>query len=181
MCDFWCQIGLRNIESGWMEVIIFVIAVGSLIVIASVWTGNFWIDLDDGVVTPRELKFYKSFFIHYPIWGFFQQAVVFLIFFGVRSFFPPSMEPWVAPVAALIFSLMHLPNFHLMFTVGFMVSIFVVHMEIHHNLLAIGVAHGMMGALWKFLPPKVVSTKFNTLSGYVRVQKELQEKIKGIV
>lgn len=178
--ELLAHLGLLNPGAGWLEIAVFTVAAGALIVAASVWTDNFWIVVGDGIVTPREWAFYKSLYLEYPVWGTLQQLLVFWILYLLRFFLPPEIDVWAPPIAALVFALMHLPNFYLMFTVGFMVSIFVVHMEIHHNVYAIGIAHGVLGTLWKFLPPAAVSTGFEVWGKYACVQKALQADLKKV-
>ena len=82
MLNFY-NLGFMDITSGWMEISIFVILAAAMIIAASIYTGNFWIVIDGKITTPREKKFYESLLIEYPIWGFIQQIVVFIILYWI--------------------------------------------------------------------------------------------------
>jgi len=86
----------------------------------------------------------------YPLWGLAQQfALQALITKNLRAAVPAL--PLRAPAAALLFSAAHFPNYPLMIlTFGAGLGFTWLH-EKHRNLWAVGLAHGLLGALAYYL------------------------------
>lgn len=168
------QLGLRSFASGWPSALLLTLTGAVLIMGAALWTDRFGITLRERLGRPRDAWCWAILAVLYPVWGFFQQAGVFLVLLLLRRWLPPEWLPWAPVITALAFAALHQPNYHLMFTVGFMVSLFIVHMDLHHNLAALALAHGVLATLWRLFPPPAVSTSLSVWGWYARTQRELQ-------
>jgi hypothetical protein len=166
-------LGLKSFASGWLSVALFMLFAAALMLASAGWTGHLRRVVSDLRRHPRKLVFWSSLMALYPAWAFVQQGIVFAALLGLREALPPGLLPWAPAITAMIFAAIHLPNYHLMFTVGFMVSLFVAHMDMHHNLAALAVAHGVLATLWRLLSPPAVSATLNVWGWYAVGQREL--------
>ena len=173
-------IGVQSFQSGWLSAILLTVVSAFLMFAAAAWTGHLAAVGAEMRANPRKLVFWITLCVLYPVWAFVQQGVVFLSLYGLRQVLPPETLPWAPAIAALFFAAVHLPNYHLMFTVGFMVTLFIHHMDMHHNLAALAMAHGVLATLWRLLSPPVVSTTLTVWGWYARGQRELQQDLQRI-
>jgi membrane protease YdiL (CAAX protease family) len=94
--------------------------------------------------------------VAYCVWGLFQQYLLNGYFVNrLRDFFGRSMR--VPLVAALLFELVHLPNWFLMavtFTAGLIGALAYLR---HRNLYFLGLAHGLLGFLLYLVVPDAIS------------------------
>lgn len=174
-------LGLKSFASGWPSALLLTLASAVLMLASAAWTGHLQVVLDQWRQRPRRAMFWVVLGILYPVWAFVQQGVVFLALYGLRSVLPPEWLPWAPALTALFFAAVHLPNYHLMFTVGFMVTLFIAHMDLHHNLAALAVAHGVLATLWRLLSPPAVSTTLNVWGWYAEGQRELIRDVAPMV
>jgi uncharacterized protein len=86
----------------------------------------------------------------YPLWGLAQQfALQGLITRNLRELVP--QLAWRVPVASVIFSASHFPNYQLMVLTFIAGLVFTWVYEKYGNLWAIGLVHGVLGAVAYYL------------------------------
>lgn len=176
--DFLFQIGLLNITGGWAYAFSFALIILIVIAAASKYTGaDTGIDPSDGWHSTEERNFYQHFLYKYPVWAMIQQLVVFMLLFAGRTYITDAW--WMDIVIAIVFGVMHFPNWFLMLPTMGLALIFIQFMDQFHNLYAIGVVHGMLGTAYGRLSPKAIATSFTTWKNYAGHQKRLNKKISG--
>lgn len=173
--QFLYAVGLLNPWKGWE-----IIGLASLIMVCvlaamAIASGNFRrANLRFSAIGNEPV--WKVFFAHlYPIWGIAQQLLFFSALYGMRSLFPG--VPWIDLLAALLLAVCHFPNTFLMWPTAFMAMIFIQHMDVYHNVFAVGVAHGLIGTAYFVLSPKAIPATFAIFGGYLTEQRELNAKL----
>lgn len=166
-------LGLKSFASGWRSMAALVAAAALVMLASAAWTGHLGALARDVRRRPRVLVFWGALLLLYPLWGFVQQGAVFGFLHALRLWLPPQALAWAPGITALAFAALHVPNYHLMFSVGFMAALFITHMDLHHNLAAVAVAHGVLATLWRLLSPPAVSTTLNVWGWYAAGQREL--------
>lgn len=164
--DFVLQSGLLNPFDGWVDMLIVTGMFCTVVFFASFLTVS-----KKGYKVFFTKKFIKEFFLFYPIWGMTQQYIFFTIYAIVKLLFPILFWPEIFLIS--LFVVFHFPNWFLMFSTGLMISVFLMHMNIYHNIFAVGIAHGMMASMLEYFSPKYISTKYAIWSRYIRDQQRI--------
>lgn len=152
MESFLFNIGLDNPEAGWLFPILATICSVGLIFWVSWWTDSLWIFKKGNL--KQKFKFWFNFFIYYPFIAVIQYLFTFTIWFGLLQIFPG--QHWVNAVVAFMFTVAHVPNWHLLWTSGFIMYFALNHMVIYHNIWPLILMHGMIATCWERLTPKWV-------------------------
>ena len=176
MESFLFNIGLNNAAEGWTFPIMATICSVALIFWVSWWTESLWI-FEKGHLKAK-LRFWFSFFIAYPIVVTIQYLITFTIWFGMLQIFPD--QYWVNAIIAFGFTLAHAPNWHLLWSSGFIMYFALNHMTIHHNIWPLILMHGMIATCWEQLTPKWILANSSTWlikpGEYAKEQIQLNKK-----
>jgi len=156
--------GLLRPLDGWPIMGLMVAAVVLLIVSAAYAT-----DVQPQYRHPTGFTFWESTLVYYPIWGTAQQTVFFMLYAWLNSTWLID-DLWIKVLLVILFMTFHFPNWYLLFSPGLMILMFALHMDRHHNLLAVGVAHGVIASVLEHYSPRAVSTSYTVWGRYVRAQ-----------
>lgn len=162
--EFAFQLGLLQPLRGWPILIVVLVGVIGLITCAARATN----------VKPERRRiigcsFGESMVVYYPIWGFAQQVLFFLIYVLLNYITGDLLLSKVLLVLA--FMLFHFPNWFLLFSPGLMILMFAIHFDRYYNLYAVGIAHGWIASTLEYYSPRAVSTSYTTWFRYIRAQK----------
>lgn len=152
MNSFLFNIGLNNPEVGWFLPIIATICAVTLIFWISWWTNSLWLFKKGNF--KAKFNFWFSFFITYPAVAIVQYLITFSVWAGLIVVYPNHF--WINALVAFCFAIAHVPNWHLLWSSGFIMYFALNHMTIHHNLWPLILMHGMIATCWEKLTPKWV-------------------------
>lgn len=107
-----------------------------------------------GVVTNKLLLSWHIFpsLLLYPIWGIAQQFLILgLVAGNLQTLSDYNIPKWVIiPVTALLFCLVHFPNYPLMGATFLLALVYTSVYLKYRNLWALGVLHGWLGSLFYY-------------------------------
>ena len=157
------HIGLFRPLAGWGIIFMVVGSVCALIIAAAHAT-----DVQVQYSHPTGFLFWESTLVYYPIWGAAQQILFFLLYAALNHVLTDDL--WVKVLLVITFMFFHFPNWYLLFSPGLMILLFSLHMDRHHNLLAVAMAHGWIASVLEHYSPRAVSTSYTIWGRYQRAQ-----------
>lgn len=162
------QMGLLHPLAGWLHILAVVVLVIGFTILSFATMTSF-----SNLIKPFKSKqFFWELMVYYPIWGTVQQLIFFTLLAMVRNIWDIS-NYWSYVLLGAMFILFHFPNRNTMFSGGFMILIFAHHMDLYHNIFAVGIAHGIIGVFYDHFAPKWVSTDFSIWGRYIEAQRRM--------
>ncbi len=182
MIEFLNDFGFLNPLDGWFTpMTVIILSVGIVIIISSLsvrnkkWNKQFIIKY---MFNKGRLRFVFYTFLYF-LSGIIQQFALVFIYKFISQSYPDCY--WNEAIASGIFSLLHFPNFLLMFATFGMAMVFLQHFGMYHNIYIIGIMHGFIANILKFNIPENIITSFTVWAKYIRNCKEntLHNKVKN--
>ena len=176
MENFLWEMGLLNPFSGWISVIVALIASITLIWVSSAVLGT-RAHLSYLKRARQRGAFREAYkYIYYVM---VQEFAIFFVLF-LMNLAMPGYIFWPV-IAAMIFAACHFPNLFYMFSAAFMWLGFTYHMEAYHNMYAILVMHFFIGEAFYRLVPRIITTSPKPWGKYIKKQRQLTKMIKRII
>lgn len=155
----------------------------ALVFVLPFYLAYYWISPDvtkrvrlDGTFTNTEKKFYWTFFIQYPVWGFLQQVLFVGIYVLLNTIWPQYIFSYNMLIASFIFMLAHIPNVFLMLLCFGFEFIILILMNEFHNIYLLGVIHGIIATCIGTFAPDVIITNYSINDAYARLFKQITKK-----
>ena len=170
MINILFELGLLRPLAGLLDALGILVFLIAIILIGCRWIKGRKGFKFDFQIEDWEKKFYKKFLIRYPAWGFIQQLFFMAPVYVLLSHLMPN-NTYVPIFTAMFFAMLHFPNFLLMFATGFLVTAFITHLNLHHNIYILGILHGLIATVLEFHLPRELKTKFYIWYGYAKLYK----------